>query len=48
MFRFGDSKVEVSLPTSQGYRGYAMMPLLNLAVRRRYLLVGGPGRGSRR
>jgi MoxR-like ATPase len=45
-FRFGDSKVEVSLPTSQSYSSYVMMPLLNLAVRRRCLLVGGPGRGK--
>jgi MoxR-like ATPase len=46
VFRFGDSKVEVSLPTSQSYSSYVMMPLLNLAVRRRCLLVGGPGRGK--
>jgi len=46
IFRFGDRKVEVTLPTDQSYSSYALAPLLNLAVRRRCLLVGGPGRGK--
>ncbi len=45
-FRFGDRKVEITLPTQQSYSSYALAPLLNLAVRRRCLLVGGPGRGK--
>jgi len=45
-FIFGDSKTKVTLPTDQSYSSYALMPLLNLAVRRRCLLVGGPGRGK--
>jgi len=43
---FGDSKVQVTLPTEQSYSSYVLLPLLNLAVRRRCLLVGGPGRGK--
>lgn len=45
-FVFGDRKVHVTLPTSQSYSSYVLLPLLNLAVRRRCLLVGGPGRGK--
>ncbi len=45
-YRFGDRKVEVTLPTGQSYSSYVLLPLLNLAVRRRCLLVGGPGRGK--
>ena len=44
--KFGDSSVEVTLPTDQSYSSYVLLPLLNLAVRRRCLLVGGPGRGK--
>ena len=43
---FGDSKSKVTLPTSQCYSSFVLMPLLNFAVRRRCLLVGGPGRGK--
>jgi MoxR-like ATPase len=43
---FGDDKAEVTLPTDQSYSSYVLLPLLNLAVRRRCLLVGGPGRGK--
>lgn len=43
---FGDQKVPVQLPTDQSYSSYILLPLLNLAVRRRCLLVGGPGRGK--
>ncbi len=45
-FQFGDRKVELTLPTGQSYSSYVLLPLLNLAVRRRCLLVGGPGRGK--
>ena len=45
-YQFGDRQVQVSLPTDQSYSSYVLLPLLNLAVRRRCLLVGGPGRGK--
>jgi len=45
-YTFGDRKVTVRLPTDQSYSSYVLLPLLNLAVRRRCLLVGGPGRGK--
>ncbi|MGH7294628.1 MAG: AAA family ATPase, partial [Polyangiaceae bacterium] len=45
-FTFGDSKARVTLPTAQSYSSFVLLPLLNLAVRRRCLLVGGPGRGK--
>lgn len=43
---FGDQKVQLRLPSDQSYSSYVLLPLLNLAVRRRCLLVGGPGRGK--
>ena len=46
LFHFGDSKTKVSLPTGQSYSSFVLLPLLNFAVRRRCLLVGGPGRGK--
>lgn len=46
VYAFGDRKVQVSLPSAQSYSSYVLLPLLNLAVRRRCLLVGGPGRGK--
>lgn len=45
-FRFGDSKSAVVLPSGQSYSSFVLLPILNLAVRRRCLLVGGPGRGK--
>ena len=45
-FNFGTAKVPIELPTDQSYSSYVLLPLLNLAVRRRCLLVGGPGRGK--
>jgi MoxR-like ATPase len=45
-FTFGDSKTLVSLPSGQSYSSFVLIPLLNLAVRRRCLLIGGPGRGK--
>lgn len=46
VFTFGDSKTKVTLPTAQSYSSFVLLPLLNFAVRRRCLLVGGPGRGK--
>ncbi|GEM_PF-114270 len=43
---FGDSKSKVVLPSGQSYSSFILLPLLNLAVRRRCLFVGGPGRGK--
>ncbi|MFO0555618.1 MAG: MoxR family ATPase [Polyangiaceae bacterium] len=45
-FTLGERAVKVVLPTAQSYSSYVLLPLLNLAVRRRCLLVGGPGRGK--
>ncbi|MBF0291234.1 MAG: AAA family ATPase [Nitrospinae bacterium] len=45
-FSMGDSKAQITLPSDQSYSSYVLLPLLNLAVRRRCLLVGGPGRGK--
>ncbi len=36
----------LQLPTALSYSSYILMPLLTLAVRRKCLLVGGPGRGK--
>lgn len=46
VFTFGDLKSKVTLPTAQSYSSFVLLPLLNFAVRRRCLLVGGPGRGK--
>jgi MoxR-like ATPase len=46
IYSFGDSKAKVTLPSAQSYSSFILMPLLNFAVRRRCLLVGGPGRGK--
>jgi MoxR-like ATPase len=45
-FTIGDSKTVISLPSSQSYSSFVLLPLLNLVVKRRCLLVGGPGRGK--
>ena len=45
-YRIGDLKSEISLPSSQSYSSFVLLPLLNLIVRRRCLLIGGPGRGK--
>jgi MoxR-like ATPase len=36
----------VNLPSGQSYSSFVLLPLLNFAVRRRCLFVGGPGRGK--
>jgi hypothetical protein len=46
VFTFGDLKSKVTLPTAQSYSSFVLLPLLNFAVRRRCLLIGGPGRGK--
>src|SRR5262245_9986745 len=43
-FAIGD--VRVALPSGQSYSSFVLLPLLNFVVRRRCLLVGGPGRGK--
>jgi MoxR-like ATPase len=43
---FGDTKTRVTLPSGQSYSSFVLMPLLNFAVRRHCLFVGGPGRGK--
>lgn len=45
-FTLGDSKVPLTLPSGQSYSSFCLLPLLNLVVRARCLLVGGPGRGK--
>ena len=45
-FRFGDDRTVLDLPSDQSYSSFVLLPLLNLVLRRRCLLVGGPGRGK--
>src|SRR5215470_7181792 len=45
-YTFGDQKSKVNLPSDQSYSSFVLLPLLNLVLRRRCLLVGGPGRGK--
>src|SRR5262249_14476188 len=44
-FTFGPGN-RINLPSGQSYSSFVLLPLLNFAVRRRCLLVGGPGRGK--
>src|SRR3954467_6274255 len=46
VYTFGDATNRVTLPSGQCYSSFVLLPLLNFAVRRRCLLVGGPGRGK--
>ncbi|MBX7214169.1 MAG: AAA family ATPase [Thermoflexales bacterium] len=46
VFTFGDSRARLTLPSGQSYSSFVLLPLLNFAVRKRCLLVGGPGRGK--
>lgn len=46
VFYMGDTKSRLTLPSAQSYASFVLIPILNLAVRRRCLLVGGPGRGK--
>jgi MoxR-like ATPase len=45
-FTFGDAQSGITLPSGQSYCSFVLLPLLNFAVRRKCLLVGGPGRGK--
>jgi len=45
-YRLGDKQTVLTLPSSQSYSSFILLPLLNLVVRKRCLLVGGPGRGK--
>jgi MoxR-like ATPase len=45
-YTFGDRKSRLTLPSGQSYSSFVLLPLLNLVVRGRCLLVGGPGRGK--
>jgi MoxR-like ATPase len=45
-FRFGGVGTEVRLPTEQSYSSFVLLPILNFAVRKRALFIGGPGRGK--
>lgn len=45
-FTFGDSHVELTLPSDQSYSSFVLIPLLNLVTKGKCLIVGGPGRGK--
>ncbi|HLX64995.1 MAG TPA: AAA family ATPase [Planctomycetota bacterium] len=45
-FRYGGAGTDVRLPTDQSYSSFVLLPLLNFAVRKRALFIGGPGRGK--
>src|SRR5436190_1450789 len=45
-FTFGDTRSTVTLPSGQSYCSFILLQILNFAVRRKCLLVGGPGRGK--
>jgi MoxR-like ATPase len=45
-FSIGDHKTRLTLPTGQSYSSFVLLPLLTFALRRKCLLIGGPGRGK--
>src|SRR5439155_16920952 len=45
-FTLGDQKSKITLPSGQSYSSFVLLPILNLAIRKRCLIVGGPGRGK--
>ncbi len=45
-YKLGDTNCPVILPTGQSYSSFVLLPLLTLALRRKCLLIGGPGRGK--
>lgn len=45
-FLFGETAVELTLPSDQSYSSFVLIPLLNLVTRGKCLIVGGPGRGK--
>ena len=44
--RYQLGKSSFNLPGAQSYSSFVLLPLLNFAVRRKCLLIGGPGRGK--
>src|SRR5687767_13317213 len=42
----GDHKSRLTLPSGQSYSSFVLLPLLTFALRRKCLLIGGPGRGK--
>src|SRR5262245_35986909 len=42
-YTFGSPTNRITMPSDQSYSSFVLLPLLNFAVRRRCLLVGGPG-----
>jgi MoxR-like ATPase len=45
-FSLGDRKSTLTLPSGQSYSSFVLLPLLTFALRRKCLLIGGPGRGK--
>jgi MoxR-like ATPase len=45
-FAVGDGNSRITLPSSQSYSSFALVPLLTFALRRKCLFIGGPGRGK--
>ncbi|GII98124.1 MoxR-like ATPase [Sediminihabitans luteus] len=46
VYRMGDSRARLTLPSDQSYASFVLLPLLTFAVRGRCLMIGGPGRGK--
>lgn len=45
-FHFGGAGTDIRLPSEASYSSFVLLPLLNFAIRKRCLFVGGPGRGK--
>jgi MoxR-like ATPase len=45
-FNFGGAGTEVRLPSAMSYSSFVLLPILNFALRKRALFIGGPGRGK--
>ena len=45
-FTFGGVGAEVRLPSAMSYSSFVLLPILNFALRKRALFIGGPGRGK--
>jgi MoxR-like ATPase len=45
-YSVGDSRRTLTLPSSQSYSSFILLPLLTFATRRKCLFIGGPGRGK--
>ncbi len=46
VYRTGDSKTLLTLPSDQSYSSFVLIPLLAFATQSKCLFVGGPGRGK--